>query len=299
MRVSLVTITYNSESVIRGFLESYNAISYKDLELIVVDNASTDETLSIIDDFNANHQITSIKNKQNKGVASGNNQGIRLALENKSDWVLLINNDVEFEPMLIDKLLGAHDQYHDSIIVPKMLFYDHPNDIWYAGGFFSKGYINKHRGLGQPNSTCFMDDIVEYAPTCCALIHRKVFDDVGLMDEKYFVYFDDSDFFFRVLKDGRHKVRLINDVEFYHKIGSLTNSRTGDRKKFVHGPFFVKQMTRNYVYFLKKIGTLKSWFYVFYFFVRVNLRFIFSGKYKRNMETFWLIQVSYFKGLFM
>ena len=101
--------------------------------MIVVDNASTDETLSIIDDFNANHQITIIKNKQNKGVASGNNQGINLLLTT-SQIGLLINNDVEFEPMLIDKLLGAHDQYHDSIIVPKMLFYDHPKDIWYAGG---------------------------------------------------------------------------------------------------------------------------------------------------------------------
>ena len=180
MRVSLVTITYNSESVIRDFLESYNAISYKDLELIVVVNASTDETLSIIDDFNANHQITIIKNKQNKGVASGNNQGIQFALDNKSDWVLLINNDVEFEPMLIDKLLGAHDQYHDSIIVPKMLFYDHPKDIWYAGGFFSKGYINKHRGLvNQIALVLWM--ILWNTPTCCAFIHRKVFDDVGLM----------------------------------------------------------------------------------------------------------------------
>ena len=83
-----------------------------------------------------------------------------------------------------------------------------------------------------------------------------MFEDVGMMDEKYFVYFDDTDFLYRIFKDGRHKLYFFSDVKFYHKVGSLTKSIETKQKNEFRGEFFIKQNTRNHIYFLKKIGGL-------------------------------------------
>ena len=115
-------------------------------------------------------------------------------------------------------------------------------------------------------------------------------------DEKYFVYFDDSDFFFRVKKNKIHKTFYIEDVEFYHKIGSLSKSRE-KKDKNKYSPFFIEQMTKNHVYFLRKQQTLFSAFLLFYAFVYFMVRFFTSNNYPKNMKTFKLIISSYFNGL--
>ena len=68
---------------------------------------------------------------------------------------------------------------------------------------------------------------------------KKVFEDIGMMDEKYFVYFDDTDFLYRVFKDGRHKLYFFSDVKFYHKVGSLTKSVKNKQNNKFRGDFFI------------------------------------------------------------
>ena len=68
------------------------------------------------------------------------------------------------------------------------------------------------------------------------------------MDEKYFVYFDDVDFFFRVFKNGKHEIRFRHDIHFLHKIGSLINSTNKD-EPFMNNNFFIEQNCKNHVYF--------------------------------------------------
>ena len=67
------------------------------------------------------------------------------------------------------------------------------------------------------------------------------------MDEKFFVYFDDADFFYRVLRFNRHHIRYIYDIHFLHKIGSLTKSRV--EKTNIYSDFFIIQNCKNHVYF--------------------------------------------------
>ena len=253
MKIGLVTITFNSADVLPEFLDSVAKQTYQNFFLYVIDNASSDNTIQEFE-FRKKQNYQLIPNKNNLGVAAGNNQGIKKALLEDCDFVLLINNDTVFEEKLLQKLVDAYHQYGSSIITPKMMYYESNNVIWYAGGFFDrkKAWLNYHRGQNEVDKGQFQEnDIVEYAPTCCALIHRSVFDDVGLMDEKYFVYFDDTDFFYRFVKNGKHEARYFNDVQFYHKIGSLTKSRTKE-DLFKYGDFFVKQMTCNQIYYLRK-----------------------------------------------
>jgi hypothetical protein len=269
------------------------------LILYIIDNASTDVTLSILGN-ERDSRIRVVKNAENLGVAKANNQGIRQALSDNCDQVLIINNDVEFESTLIEKLIKVQIKKKCSLVTPKMMYYDSPNHIWYAGSWFikEKGYLPLHRGMkeldeGQYNKTIF----VEYAPSCCLLVKKEVFQNVGFMDEKYFVYFDDTDFSYRVWKDGRHKILYYPNVRFYHKVGSLTKSFEKRGKNFYRGDFFLRQNTKNHIYFLKKIGGTFSYFFIVWLFFKNNIRFVSNPQIRKNISTWWLVNKSYFQGL--
>ena len=120
-----------------------------------------------------------------------------------------------------------------------------------------------------------------------------------MMDEKYFVYFDDTDFSYRVLKDGRHKLFFFSDTKFYHKVGSLTKSVEKEKKREYRGDFFIKQNTKNHIYFLKKIGSIYAYFFILFLFFKNNLRFIINPNFRKNFHTWKLINKSYFEGLIM
>ncbi len=300
MKIGLVTVTFNSEEVLPDFLDSVSEQTHDDFILYVVDNASVDKTLEGLKHF-SKEKIRIIPNKENLGVAAGNNQGIERALADECDYVLLINNDTLFEDQLLEKLLSVSVTQKTTMVVPKMMYHDQPKMIWYAGGFFDrrKGYLNFHRGQYELDKGQYFESIdVDYAPTCCVLMHKKVFHDIGMMDERYFVYFDDADFFFRVMKDGRHKLRYFHDVEFYHKIGSLTKSRI-ESGSIKYGNFFLQQMTKNHVFFLKKQKNLEAYLFVIILWFYFTLRFFLNRRIVRNIKTFWLIQRSYFKGLLL
>jgi GT2 family glycosyltransferase len=298
-KIGLVTVTFNSGEVIEAFLESVNKQDYPNFFLYIVDNNSNDETLKKIEEKATPGNTSIIKNNFNNGVAGGNNQGIKKALEDNCDYVILINNDTEFEPRLITKLLEKAKSTGHALVAPRMVYYDEPNILWFAGGFFNKrmGYMGYHVGMNEKDTGQYGDRTITYSPTCCVLIDKHVFEVVGFMDEKYFVYFDDTDFMFRVMKNSPYKMLYCKDVEFYHKVGSLTKAKIGGRSNFKFGDFLIKYSTRNCVYYLKKQKTLSAWLYIMYFWFRVNLKFLFSGKYNVNFKTWRLIQYSFFEGL--
>ena len=300
-KIGLVTITYNSADVLRPFLDCVWQQTHNNLVLYVIDNASEDATRSILEMEN-DSRLKIINNSTNFGVAKANNQGIESAITDGCDQVLIINNDVEFETTLIEKLLQVQAEKSCSLVTPKMMYFDNPNHIWYAGSWFikKKGYLPLHRGMKQLDEGQY-DEIVEveYAPTCCLLAKKKVFQDIGLMDEKYFVYFDDTDFSYRVWKDRRHKIFYYPDIKFYHKVGSLTKSFNKEEGKIFRGDFFIQQNTKNHIYFLKKIGGLFAYAFIVWLFFKNNIKFLVNPQIRKNFKTWLLINKSYFKGVRM
>jgi hypothetical protein len=300
-KIGLVTITYNSADVLQPFLDCVWQQTHNNLALYVIDNASQDATRSILKMEN-DSRLKIINNSTNFGVAKANNQGIESAIADGCNQVLIINNDVEFETTLIEKLLQAQTEKSCSLVTPKIMYFDNPNHIWYAGSWFikKKGYLPLHRGMKQLDDGQY-DKIteVEYAPTCCLLAKKEVFQDIGLMDEKYFVYFDDTDFSYRVWKDRRHKMFYCPNVKFYHKVGSLTKSFNKEEEKIFRGDFFIQQSTKNHIYFLKKIGGLFAYAFIAWLFFKNNIRFIVNPQVRKNFKTWILINTSYFEGLKM
>jgi GT2 family glycosyltransferase len=165
-----------------------------------------------------------IANQDNRGVATGNNQGIQAALDDGCGLVLLINNDTEFDPQLFELLADGLYEHNCDMVCPKILYFDEPNRIWAAAGGFQPllGFRNYHRGENQEDTGQFNDPcLVDYAPTCCILIRREVFERIGLMDERYFVYSDDADFMFRARRE-KLRVSFIPTAKLWHKVSSLT-----------------------------------------------------------------------------
>ncbi|MCC6570922.1 MAG: glycosyltransferase family 2 protein [Chitinophagales bacterium] len=300
-KIGLVTITYNSAKVITPFMDCVLRQTHTDFILYIIDNISSDNTLELLSKYK-DDRIVIIANTQNVGVAAGNNQGIVRAMADGCDEILIINNDVEFEYTLLEKLSRQLEELNCSLVAPKMMYHPETHLIWWAGTKFNpkEGCMTHHIGIQEEDKGQY-DHIekMDYAPTCCVLLKREVIDDIGLMDEKYFAYYDDTDFFYRIFKQGKHVLFYYPFVQFYHKVGGLSNMKKGNAKKFKFNNFYVHLITRNHVYYLRKQKSLRAWWNIIYFFFRMNLRFIFSGKYHLNFATFRLLQTSFWEGLKM
>lgn len=251
-RIGVVTVTFNSGSVLSQFLNCALNQTHRDLLLFAVDNASKDNTLRLLKECD-DERLRIIGNLDNLGVAEGNNQGIRAALEAGCSSVLLINNDTEFDTGLLSQLDEGLDKHRAEMICPKMMYFDEPERIWAAGGKFQPGlgYRTIHLGadqidVGQYNRV----RAVTYVPTCCVLIKKEVFEKIGLMDERYFVYMDDVDFMYRAMRAGI-KLMYLPEAKLLHKVGRLTGGEDS--------PFTTRYCTRNRVYFmLRHFGAIFS-----------------------------------------
>jgi GT2 family glycosyltransferase len=249
--VGVVTVTYNSAVVIDGFMKSMLAQLHKNFILFIIDNASRDKTLALLETYH-DGRIKIVSNCENVGVAEANNQGIAAAIEGGCQFVLLINNDTEFEPNLVSEMILGAEAHHAAMLTPKIMFFEPRNVIWCAGGSFRPwlGYSTCHNGEGEADSPRFdLPRPIAYAPTCCMLIAISVFKKIGLMDPRYFVYYDDTDFCWRAHKFG---IRFWYDprATLYHKVSSLTGWGQSD--------FGITYSTRNKVYFvLKNLGPVR------------------------------------------
>ena len=296
IKVAIITITYNSSNVIIPFIKCLSESSFKDFKLFIIDNNSVDETVEIICKIKK-IDVQVIENKKNIGVAAANNMGIKLALDQGYQKVLLSNNDIVFDKNIIGDLVNFSKNQSSSISSLKIM-YEHDKDkIWYCGGFFNfnKGLVPEHLGIGQPDVGQYNHlKYSDYAPTCFVLFDSKVFSEIGFMDEAYFVYFDDTDFFYRVKKNGNFKLLVNQKIKIFHKVGSLTSTSDAKGKK---SNFFISQNIQNHFYFLKKNERLYFYLFIPFLFIRYNLRSIVSNQYKFSFNTLLLVNKSIIKGI--
>lgn len=250
--IGVVTVTYNSANVLPAFLRCVMEQTHRGFILFAVDNSSTDDTLRMLRDCN-DERLKIIANPDNRGVAAGNNQGIVAAIKAGCRSVLLLNNDTEFGATLFAQLNEELDRNRAEMVCPKMMFLDEPNRIWAAGGKFLPwlGYLSICFGEGEIDRGQYdQARLVTDVPTCCVLIRKDVFDKVGLMDERYFVYIDDSDFMYRAMKAGV-KLLYLPEARLLHKAGGITGGEDS--------PFAIHYSTRNRIFFqLKHFGMLRT-----------------------------------------
>lgn len=241
-KVGIVTVTYNSGPVLDDFLRSLDESVGTDNVLYVVDNASTDETLPRVSKWVGRTECVVLPQDSNLGVAGGNNVGIRRALLDRCDHVLLLNNDVVFSPEMIATLVQTAVQDRITLLAPLIVGTDPVDTVWYAGGRIHRWRLMqaKHTDVGAPVSSLALPDLemTDYASTCCLLVAPSVFNDVGLMSEEYFVYCDDVDFAIRAKAAG-HDFWLTTRATLIHKASTLTGG--------AQSAFGIEWLSRNWV----------------------------------------------------
>lgn len=213
-------------------------ISFKNLKkskhfsfsLLVVDNNSVTDPLGILN--KKFPEIKVIRNKENLGYSGGNNVGINFSLQEKYDYILILNNDTVVDPNFLQELFLTGEQIDNvGIVVPKIYFFKgneyhkerYKKDelgkvIWYAGGCMDwKNVIGFHRGVDEVDKDQYAKlEETEIATGSCMLIKKEVFDAIGLLDERYFLYYEDSDFSMRAKKAG-FKIYFTPMAYIWHK----------------------------------------------------------------------------------
>ncbi|MBD8621099.1 glycosyltransferase family 2 protein [Sphingomonas sp. CFBP 13728] len=243
-RISLVTVTYNGVSVWPEFYASLAAQEGVDWHLVVIDNDSRDATVEMVREAN-DPRITLIVNEDNLGVAAANNQGIRWAMDHEFEHIVLINNDTAFDSGML-RQLSATAQTTDAGAVSALIpYYDRPDLSWYSAGHFSalRGMQSLHDGSEKPIGALSEPYKTDYAPTCCVLFKAEVFRKIGLMDETYFVYWDDVDFLWR-MKKARIGIVVDPRAVMLHKVSVSTGGRLSD--------FSIRYGHRNQIFFARK-----------------------------------------------
>lgn len=247
-RVAIIVLTYNGISDTLACLASLERLTYpaERYDVVVVDNASRDGTPAQV--RSAFPQAIVIENRVNLGFAAGNNVGLRYAQVHGYDYVLLLNNDTEVAPDMLEQLVAAAET--DSAIAavgPIIYYYDAPQRIWSAGGS-----IDWRRGICRMASE--EDDhgqyparVVDFVTGCAMLIRVAVLDRVGLLDERFFMYFEETEWCVRAARAGYY-CYFTPTAKVWHKIP--LNARF-DRE------YLAYYMTRNRLLFLHT--TRASW----------------------------------------
>jgi GT2 family glycosyltransferase len=199
-------------------LETIKTGNFK-LKVLVVDNASTEDSAHVFSNFKSKiFDFKFIQNKINLGFSGGQNIAIEYALANKTDYVLVLNNDAYVDPNFLNELLKvAETDKNIGILVPKIYFapgFEFHKDrysekekgkvFWYGGGKMDwANVIGHHRGVDEVDRGQY-DKIegTELATGCCMLVKREVFEQAGVFDNNYFLYYEDSDLSVRVKKAG-------------------------------------------------------------------------------------------------
>jgi len=239
-KVFIIIVNWNGNEDTIECLESLKNNDYPNYKVVIVDNGS-DKKIEISDS-----EIKVIYNKENLGFSGGNNIGIKYALENNADYILLLNNDTIVSNDFLSKMIKfAQKNKQVGIIGPKIYF---PNSkkIWFAGGkinwLYNKGTM---RGFNQIDSGQYDKPEVQntdFITGCCALIKKEVIKKIGLMSEEYFLYYEDTDFSLKARRAGYDCV-LIPSAVIWHK---------GSKSAIAESPSYIYYHIRNGLIMAKK-----------------------------------------------
>ncbi len=239
--VSIVTINYDHPEVTCALLESLRHITYPNVEIIVVDNASPNDDPAII--AKSFPEIVFIQNKENLGFAGGNNVGVRRA---RGKYLLFLNNDTEVDPGFIEPLVEKlESDTKIGAVSPKIKFFFQPDTIQFSGQAPINPYTMRSYGYGygvKDNGQFDKDEPTSFVHGAAMMIPMKVIQEVGLMAEIYFLYYEELDWGARIQAAG-YELWYVHNSTVLHKESISTGRLT---------PFKTYYMNRARVLYLRR-----------------------------------------------
>jgi hypothetical protein len=266
-KIFIIILNYKREKDTLECLESLRELRIKNYELriVIVDNSSTSDGLSQVRKMvNGKWKMEIILNEVNLGFAAGNNTGIKCALSHGAKYIMVLNNDTLVDENLLTELVACLEENPEAgVVSPKIYFakgYEFHKDrykdkdlgkvIWYAGGVIDwKNVYGKNFGVDDVDRGQFdKRKQVDYATGSCSLFSAKALTNVGLYDERYFMYFEDADLSMRLKKNG-FKILYEPKAFLWHKVAQSSGIGSDLNDYFI---------TRNRMLFGLKYAPIRS-----------------------------------------
>jgi hypothetical protein len=284
--VSVIALNYNNTAVTVEFLRSIREhCSYPAIEVIVVDNGSVeDPSMACIAEYPA---VKMVLTGSNLGFSAGNNAGLRVA---KGDYFFIVNNDTEFTPGLLEGLLEIFQTYPDAgMACPKFQYFFDKGILEWAGFRKVNVFTGRNTAIGHGEVDEGQYNTIQetpYAHGGAMLVPRRVVEDVGLMPEMFFLYYEELDWSEQIRRKG-YKIYYQPASMIYHK-ESMTTGKASPLKTFYQ--------TRNRILFMKRNVAWYQYlvFILFFIFLTVpknSLQFVLGGKME-HLKAFWKATLS-------
>lgn len=236
-KVCIVILNWNNKSDTVECLHSVKGIDYKNYEVVVVDNGSTDDSAQAIRQLFP--EVTVVETGRNLGYAGGNNVGLRHALETGAKWVLVLDNDAVVDPMILTRFIHAGELVPDAgVLGAKIYFYSDRNRIWHAGatGIDELGeFTPLGNGCLDTGRDFNVLTQVDYVSGCAFFVRTEWLRKIGLFEEKFFLTHEDLDWCFRAKRLGL-KCIFVPDAHVWHKV----SASFGGEQSPVHRYFLMR-----------------------------------------------------------
>ena len=273
-KIAIIIVNWKQYQLTKLCLYSLQKIKYDNYQIILIDNESNPKELKKIK--NQFDKIITFPNQKNLGFTGANNVGIEYAIKNDFEYVMLINNDTEVEKNFINPLIEVLEKNQNfGAAQPLILNYYNRNKVWSAGGFLNK-FFGYTYVIKSPDG---IKKNIDWITGCCFFLRTDVIKKIGLLDEKFFAYYEDVDWSIRIKNAGYDLAFVKSSVVYHHGSKSSKNeSNEGTLSPFVH-----YLNIRNHIFLLRKnkdvfnsIGVLFFQFfkivsYSVYFIVRVRI----------------------------
>lgn len=249
-RVAAIVLNYNGREVTLQALRSLLAMTYSDFEVLHVDNGSSDGSSEAVAE--ALPGVVPVRLEENRGPGGGINRGIETALRRGCDYLLLLNNDIEVSPSMLDELISvAETDPGIGIVGPKIYYHARPDRLWSAGGAIRfRESVTRERGSGELDRGQYdRDQEVGYVNGCAMLIRRSVLEQVGLWDPLFHLAADDADWCMRMKALG-YRAFFAHRAVLWHKVGHTVGGYQASRT-FYNG--------RSAALFVRRYGTPLRW----------------------------------------
>lgn len=273
--VSIVILNFNSEIKTKLCIESIKKLKYKNVIVILVDNSTIKKSTESIKKIATENGYMFIRSEENMGYAAGNKLGVEYALQVKSDYVFILNNDTYLEPSSINKLVEVMESDKSIWICgPVLKDLDHvgvlSNNVQSAG--FS---MNKITGKSNANTDIFEQKFTEYdfVSGAALMIRRDCLIEEGFMKEDFFLYYEETDYCYNIKwNHSEKKIGIANEAVIWHEPSSDIEQKE----------YSLYYSNRNKIIFMNRHFKQTFWlFVVYYFFVSLPkkiLKYLISSK---------------------
>ncbi|WP_456277647.1 glycosyltransferase family 2 protein [Bacillus sp. AK128] len=225
--IAVVICNWNKKEDVLNCIESVLSSSFKDLDIIVVDNASSDESVEAIRRTYPT-QVKLLVNNVNLGGSGGFNTGIKWALANNYKYTHLLDNDVILDKdALYNSFMFMEEHPTVGAVGSKLYSYYEPEYLQELGAEIDWERFYIHPFYKGEKDNIGISEIVEcdYVPACSVLVRTAAIKDVGLLDESCFIYWDDIEWFYR-FKQSAYKVIALSSSKVWHKMGAGVKANT-------------------------------------------------------------------------